>query len=505
MSERPNILFVLADQLREASVLGGITAQAHTPHLDVLAERGRTFTNAVSPCPVCTPYRAMLLTGRHPQTTGHLVNFVETRADEISIADTLARGGYRTGYVGKWHLGVGQFPGPRGGADYIPEGRSRLGFEYFRAYNFHYEYDEGFLSLDDWRVEKWRGYETEGLCDYSAEFLGMDDSRPFCLFVAPHQPHIGKNPPYAPERFYAALPDEIHLPANVADADKAAATEMQRHYLAMIAAVDEMLGTLLTQLERSGHADNTLVVFTSDHGTMGGAHGFDPWCKKLPYEESVHVPMVVRLPGDQCAGTTCDEIFSPVDFFPTFCRVANASVPAGLEGMDLSGAIFDEPAFHGRDGLLTMNFAWHPDFLIGADDPRHRPHYQPWRGVRTRQHHFIRWLDGHTALFDLAEDPLQLNNLVGNKEHAPLSARLDEHLDRLLREREDSFEDSPTYANWLDDKRRIVRNSSGSLPHPDSKPDWSRFPADEYACGDSAGLPSRRIPSCETHLQVVER
>lgn len=475
MNKRPNIVFVLADQLRAASVLGGHTAQARTPHLERLAADGITFTNAISPCPVCTPYRAMLLTGRHPQTTGHLVNFVETRADEISIADALSRNGYRTGYVGKWHLGVGQFPGPRGGADYIPEGRSRLGFETFRAYNFHYDYDGGYLSLDDWQVERWQGYETEGLCHYTNEFLTRDDSRPFCLFVSPHQPHIGKKPPYAPERFYNNLPEKISLPANVADSDKAPAAQMQRHYLAMIGAVDEMLGTILRQLEVSGQAENTIVVFTSDHGTMGGAHGFDPWCKKLPYEESIRVPLVVRLPNRERSGTKCDEIISPVDFFPTLCRLTNSPAPDGLEGLDFSAALRGDGGFQGRDALLTMNFAWHPDFLIGADDTRHRSHYEPWRGVRTRQFHYIQWLGGRAALFNFADDPLEMKNLAGLDKYSGLEQSFRQRLLELLAERGDSFADAPDYADWLDNRRRIVRNHTGRLPHPDTEPDWNRF------------------------------
>lgn len=475
MGPRPNILFLLADQLRSASVLGGGAALAHTPNLDALAARGRVFENTISICPVCTPYRGMLLTGRHPQSTGHLVNFVETRADEISIADAFSRAGYRTGYVGKWHLGVGRLPGPHGGPEYIPEGRSRLGFEYFRAYNFHYDYVDGYVCLDDWKVERWPGYETEGLCKYTAEFLDSEDGRPFCLFVSPHQPHLGKDLPFAPDRFYQNLPAEIPLPPNVASADQVSSREMQRHYLAMTAAVDEMLGTLLNQLETSGRADNTIVIFTSDHGSMGGAHGVDPWCKKLPYEESIHVPLVVRWPGDSLAGTRCDTLVSPVDFFPTLAGLCRVPVPAGLEGRDLSSVWLGGIEDSERDALLTMNFAWNPDLLIGADDGRHKAHYQPWRGVRTKTHHLIRWLDGHTKLYDLAADPLQRNDLAYEATHAGLRQKLEARLNELLLERGDTFEDAPAYQSWLDNRRRIVRNAHGPLPHPDTEPDWSRF------------------------------
>ncbi len=136
MSKKPNIVFLLVDQLRAMSLpLYGET-QIKTPNIDRLASEGMTFDNSISTCPVCTPYRSMLLTSRHPQSTGHIINFVNTRHDEISIANTLKEDGYQTAWIGKWHLHRGSFPAISG-PDFVPEGRDRLGFDYWRGYNFH--------------------------------------------------------------------------------------------------------------------------------------------------------------------------------------------------------------------------------------------------------------------------------------------------------------------------------------------------------------------------------
>lgn len=480
VSRRPNLLFVLADQLRAASTpLGEGACRALMPNLQTLAAGGVTFTNALSTCPLCTPYRAMLLTGRHPQTSGHVVNFVETRHDEISMADAFGRAGYRTGWVGKWHLAAGSFPDlNRAGEDIISEGRSRLGFEYFRAYNFHTDYFNGRIGLDGGRAECWEGYESKGLLKYAFEFLEHGGDRPFCLFVSPHQPHLTHSPPFVPESYYERVPKCLHLPPNVAEKDRARTLEMQRHYLAMIAAVDDMLGELLRKLEQTGHATDTLVVFTSDHGTQGGAHGVDPWCKKLPWEESIRVPLVVRLPGAALpAVSTCKALTAPVDLFPTLAGLCGVAVPSAVEGCDLSAAWRGDAGASGQGAVLTMNFTGHPDLAIPPEDPRYRPHYEPWRGVRTEHHHLIRRLNGGVELYDLAE-PLQLHNLAGTTANAATQRELERRLDALLAERGDALLPSAAYANWFDARRRIVRNAFGPLPDPELPPDaaWLAAP-----------------------------
>lgn len=463
MPRRPNILFLLVDQLRATSLPLYGEAQIETPHIDRLASQGVTFTNAISTCPVCTPYRSMLLTGRHPQTTGHLMNFMTTRHDELSIADALGAAGYRTGWVGKWHLHRGSFPEIEG-KDFVPEGRDRLGFQYWRGYNFHTQYLDGWVNLDDWRCEQWEGYETRALNRYAMACMDEAGDEPFCLFVSPHQPHSTGRGFYAPDEYYARLPERLDLPANVPDGARGEAREMYRHYLAMTLALDDMVGELLDYLERSGRLEDTLFVFTSDHGTQVGAQGIRAWQKMRPYDESLRVPLIMRLPGVFEGGGECDTLTAPVDFMPSLCHLCGVPVPRTVEGHDLSAAWRGRPQAYEQEAVLTMNFTATYDWLLDGKE---------WRGVRTRRHIYTRWLDGTVELYDLANDPLQMHNLAGDPAARGVEAELAEALRGLMARRHDALVPCHTYGDWFDAQRRVVRNAYGPLSHPESPPDWS--------------------------------
>jgi arylsulfatase A-like enzyme len=463
MADQVNVLFVLADQLRASSLPIHGEQQIATPHIDHLASEGVVVTNAVASCPVCTPYRGMLLTGRHPQTTGHVINFIRTRHDEIGIGDAFSHAGYRTAWVGKWHLHTGSFPQVRTQADYVPEGRDRLGFEHWRGYNFHMTYFDGCVNLDDWRCEQWQGYETEALAQYAVEFIESVGEEPFCLFVSPHQPH---STPYkfAPEAYYGRLPDELVLPENVPDAIWQDSIEMYRHYLAMVLTLDDMVGRLLDYLDQSGRAENTLVVFTSDHGTQAGAHGMRPWAKMRPYMESLKVPLIIRLPGVLEGGIQRDTLTAPVDLFPSLCGLCGVPIPRTVEGYDLSAAWQGVPGAFEQDAVLTMNFGAAYDYLVDG---------QEWRGVVTKKYSYSRWLSGEAELFDLRRDPLQMWNLAGSQEARDVQARLERRLDELLAKRQDGLVAASAYRNWFDNYRRVVRNAYGPLGNPEDLPDWS--------------------------------
>jgi arylsulfatase A-like enzyme len=462
MHDRPNVLFILADQLRASSLPAYGESQIETPHLDKLAADGVTFTNTISSCPVCTPYRSMLLTGRHPQSTGHLINFVNTRHDEIGLGDAFAHAGYRTGWVGKWHLHTGSFP-QINGPDYVPEGRDRLGFQYWRGYNFHTDYFDGTVNRDDWHYEHWEGYETDALARYAMEFMDEVGDEPFCLFVSPHQPHVTGGE-FAPERYYRRLPAELTLPANVPSDRREGALEAYRHYLAMTLALDDMVGELLGHLDEKGLRENTIVVFTSDHGTQMGAHNPDIWGKKQPYEESLRVPMFVRLPGVFEAGGTCEALTAPVDLFPTFCTLCGVPIPRSVEGCDLSDAWLGRSAAFEQDAVFTMNFTRSYDYLQDGAE---------WRGVRTKDASYVEWLNGIVELYDIVNDPLELTNLVGRDDAAALQAEMAARLAEMMARHGDKLEPCTNYANWFDNQRRIVRNAHGPLPDPESEPDWS--------------------------------
>lgn len=463
--KRPNVIVLFPDQLRAQSLPYFGEQQIATPHIDALASSGVSLTNATSNCPVCTPARAMLVTGRYPQTTGHLINTTRTRHSEISIADAFAHQGYRTGWIGKWHLHTGLWPAldrmPQH-PDWVPEGRDRLGFEFWRAYNQHMVYFDGFVQKGDWNYERWQGYETEGLLDYAFEFLSEKRDDPFLLFISPHQPHYTPFE-FAPERFYAALPEDIQLPDNVPAEKQAMSKEMYRHYLAMILAVDEMVGRLTAYLEDEGLAQDTIVLLTSDHGTQGGAQGVNPWSKKNPYDASVHIPGFLRYPGVIEPGSNSDAIVSMVDWFPTLCELAGVPIPRSVEGLSRAPQLLGQQPSTDESAFL-MNFSRYFDwFQDGAE----------WRGVRTRDHTYARWLTGREELYDRRTDPLQMNNLIEDSRCTDVLNQLREQLAAHQSQRRDELVPCSDWKGWLDEQRRVVRNAFGELPHPESPPDWS--------------------------------
>ena len=458
--DRPNVVVLFPDQLRALSLPLYGEQQIQTPNIDRLASEGLVLDNAISNCPVCTPARAMLVTGRYPQTTGHLINTTRTRHSELSIGDAFGHAGYKTAWVGKWHLHTGTWPAidrmPQH-PDWVPEGRDRLGFDYWRAYNQHMVYFDGFVHKDDWNYERWDGYETNGLLNYAFEFMDGAGDDPFLLFLSPHPPHYTPFQ-FAPEDCYARLPEHLVMPGNVPKHLEAAAKDMYRHYLAMILAVDDMLGRLLDYLDEKGLADNTIVLFASDHGTQGGSQGVNPWSKKNPYESSIRIPAIVRYPGVIQPGRS-QRMTSMVDFFPTLCGLAGLLVPRSIEGENLAGKWQETSEAH---NAFIMNFSkWFDWFQDGAE----------WRGIRTEQFSYAVWLNGRVELFDLYADPLQMRNLAGVGH--PDEARLEAMLRAQQAQRADQLVPCTDWKHWLDSQRRVIRNAYGPLSHPESEPDWS--------------------------------
>lgn len=466
MQDCPNVIFLFADQLRTRGLplYGG--QQLAMPNLDRLASQGTTLDNMVSTCPVCTPYRSMLTTGRHPQTTGFVINSLRPRHDEIGLGDAFQHGGYKTAWVGKWHLYTGGWPA-NNVPDWVPRGRPRLGFDHWRAYNQHMVYFDGFINspTEDWAAERWSGYETHALRDYAFEF--MDEARqgdePFSLFISPQPPHWT---PYdwAPEHYYDRVPDVIEPPANVPAEGHEEWHKHARNYAAMTLAIDDMLGDVMNYLDEHGLADNTLLIFTSDHGTQGMSHGVNFYDKKNPYEESLQVPFVARLPRRLEANARRDVLTSPVDLMPTMLSLCGLPVPSTCEGSDRSAAWQGEPNAREPESLFTMNFGGGYDNFRDGDE---------WRGVRTKRWSYAKWLDGSEILFDLRDDPMQLANLASDPSQSDVLRALQAQLAEHQRQRGDELVPGSSYAHWVDEYRRVVRNGFGALPHPETEPDWS--------------------------------
>ena len=490
----PNVVLYMPDQL-SAEVLRGYADlfpepnvfRPETPHLDRFASESMRLRQNLSTCPVCTPFRAMLQTGRHPQATGHVMNSVRTRTDEVGLADAFADAGYDTAYIGKWHLHVGAWPATNV-PDFVPANRSRLGWVHWRAYNQHMLYFDGPFhggTDRDWDFERWSGYECDALNRLAFEFLDETadgragpDGRPFLMMISPHPPHdTHRRPPFfdadqlahadgtgaefAPARFYAGLPpaDAMPVPAGIPADHRDEYRAMSRHYAAMVRAVDASFGELLADLDRRGLRDNTVVAFLSDHGNQafGGGHGPYFFAKKLPTEACVCVPGYVRWPGVLPAGADDAGVHTPADWFPSLCGLAGVAVPDTVEGTDRSPVWRGEAAADPDAAALTMNFSAAYDHLADGDE---------WRGVRRGRWHYARWRDGRRWLHDIAADPRQVANRIDEPELAALAAELEVELRRLMAERGEADGMIPAcggYAGWFDAERRVVANAWGAL------------------------------------------
>ncbi|MGI8418620.1 MAG: sulfatase family protein [Nakamurella sp.] len=432
---RPNLLVVLADQFR-ASALGCLGQDPTvTPELDRLAAGGRVLTQAVSTHPVCSPARAMMMTGQYPWTNGVPVNVnsetavagVGLRPDARCWSDVLAAADYRLGYIGKWHLTA-----PTPADEQYGEGRrhdgkvwdawtppdQRHGFAFWHSHGCcdrhlepHYWTTEAPrerpLQVQQWSAE----HET----DVAIEFLRGDpgaeaqDTQPFALMVSynpPHQPFDEVPAEYLP-RYAELSAGELLRRPNVntdSESGRGAAT-IARLYFAAVTAVDDQVGRLLGELDRLGLADDTVVVFTSDHGMQLGSH--DLMYKDVPYEESVRVPFLVRWP-DRIVPGLDDLLLGSVDVAPTLLGLLDLGdqIPAEMVGVDCSGA------------LLNVTDALRPDGALYLGPPN-REGDPDVRGLRTSTHKLVvaytPGSDLGMRLFDLRADPYELHEIANEQ------------------------------------------------------------------------------------------
>jgi arylsulfatase A-like enzyme len=426
---RPNIIFLLADQWRAKSTGYAGALDVKTPHLDRLARQSICFRNVVSVCPVCTPYRAALMTGRYPTSTGMFLNDAYLPQDELCVAEVFKQAGYATAYIGKWHLDG------HGRSSYIPPER-RQGWDYWKAaecdHNYlHSHYYEG--SSPEKRF--WEGYDAFAETKYAQAYLrGHAEAGPFVLFVSygvPHFPHET-----APPEFQALYPPErIRLLPNVSEEFAAKARQEAQGYFAHCTALDQCVGDVVTTLAETGLADNTILVFTSDHGDMLGSHGCPPKMKHVPWDEAAHVPFLLRYPavhGQQ--GRVVETPLTTPDIFPTLFGLAGIAVPQSFEGEDLSGLVRGETPATDRAALYmaVAPFAG-------------KGHNKEYRAVRTSRYTYVRALDGPWLLFDDQRDPCQMDNLVDKPEFASLRRDLDERLQAQLNRIGDDFRPASYY------------------------------------------------------------
>jgi len=465
---KPNLIFILADQLRWASCGYNGDANARTPNIDVFADESVNFCNAVSGHPVCAPYRASLFTGKHTTSTGMVINEIRMNPNHECFAHVLARGGYETAYIGKWHLWANELGNhhlPRN--SFVPPGPYRLGFDdFWAAFNFNHVYYQGFYHTDSPKQIPVHGYEPDFQTDLAVSQIRRIHAagKPFALFLnfgTPHDPWTRSN---VPEEFYKSFEwvEFNDLPPNFSTTPDPYAdiwgkpgpeffqnlSEIKRCYYGQTANLDWNVGRLLTALDEMDFSDETIVVFTSDHGECFGAHGRQ--AKNCFYEEAVRVPFLIRSPGRTTPGTSTDACLNTVDIMPTLLSLMDLPIPAAVEGTDLSPCAMGKPCDQ-PEAAFMQSTGPTAEWGDGVE----------WRGLRTKQHTFAKYrLDGKELLFDNVADPYQTKNLIDDPACRQIADRLRKMLAARMAALNDTFEASTWYRdNWTKD-RIILRSAT---------------------------------------------
>lgn len=433
-TERPNIVFVLADDLDARSIV-------HMPSLrSLLIEEGTTFENSFVTHSVCCPSRASIFTGQHSHNHkvrtntpphGGFAKFRSQGHEKSNIATWLRDGGYRTVLIGKY---LNKYP-PED-ETYVPPGwddwYARIGSI---AY-YDYRLNENGKVVTYGGDEK--DYFTDVLARHATDYIrrNADDGRPFFMYLAtgaPHKPYTparrhegkfaGEKAPRTPSFDEADVGDKpgwVRERPSFGSERIAKIDGKYRERLEALLAVDEMLADIFEELRTSGELENTYVVFTSDHGYHLGEHRLGTG-KRTAYEESIRVPLVVRGP-DVPAGASRRQFALNIDLAPTFADLAEVGAPRTVDGRSLAPLLTRDPPS-----------TWRSDFLVGYrkfDGSGYMGDIPGYEALRTQEHKYVEYESGERELYDLEADPYELENLHGSAGPA-LEERLEARLAAL--------------------------------------------------------------------------
>lgn len=421
MWEKTNLIWILSDQHRFCDVGYAGNKDVETPNLDLLCETGVNFTNAYSSCPLCVPARGSLLTGLHALGHGAAANDLPIRPGCESIATVLGKAGYETAYIGKWHLGGT----PR--EAFIPY-YNRLDFKYWRASNCNHNYLEGYYDDNNNIRHPIEGYAPVGETDLALKYLetDRDKSKPFALFLnfgTPHDPYFAL-PPGDLERYKEK---ELTLRGNCRTEIREGESlfgnydphEYYAGYYAHIRQLDIQIGRVIEKLKQDGMYENTIILYTSDHGDMLGSHGY--LNKQLYYEESARVPFLISWPGHIEKGTRRAAIGS-VDVAPTILGLLDLGFSGRIDGRDLSDIARDSA----NDGRRYVYFYSYVPCHQAAGRK-----IASWRAVSDGEYMLV--TDHHRQvleMYDLKTDPLQEHDCKNQKEYQDKKDELLGELDK---------------------------------------------------------------------------
>lgn len=453
--DRPNLLFFISDQRRADTMAAYGNTGYQVPVINRLASESVVFQHAYCTQPVCTPSRSSMLTGTWPHQNGCVHNNLGLKPDTKTVPELLADSDYRTAYMGKWHLGDEIFR--QHGFDEwrsIEDGIYESFYSPGRDKNARSTYDHYLRSLGYQTKNKSNTFSREFAADLplentKASYLAMEASKfiyenrhqPWLLYVsflAPHTPqtsvlndlHTDAQAPL-PENYpgipSSGEPESYKCDREKTGLDRAGFQRIARNYAGMCSLVDQALGRILWMLEVTGQAENTIVVYTADHGEMLGSHSMR--AKQVMYEESIRVPHLLRAPFRLKRGARVAQPVSHIDIVPTLMDllghkasgVAGRSLVPILEGRRPPEDVFLEWTESGADGLKCLI-------------PSGRTVVSP-DGYK-----LVLYCAGQSMLFDRNKDPLEMNNIFGRREYAAVQARLTKSILRWQQETGDKLQ-----------------------------------------------------------------
>lgn len=490
---RPNVLWIGVDQMRADTPAYAGNPVCQTPHLDRLASESVSFTRAYAPSSLCTPSRASMLTGQYAFNHGMGTNcdMYHALASELPHPEQLLHRrlqdvGYRCGFAGKWHVGTELGP-----ADYGFEGLSLPGYGDLKKdpgfQRYLRENDLAYGPLIDpiygnpgektLLAGRWNGplesTPTHYLASYTIDLLEAfaADEQPFfltCQFWAPHPPYL-PSPEFAGRHDRAAIPSWINFDDDYAGKPEsvkrfrpnfyrqlpeewAGWREIVGLYYDYTALVDAEIGRILDRLDQLGLTEDTIVIFTSDHGDMTGSHGglFD---KGFMYEEAHRVPLLVRWPAGSDSGTTCDALVYNMDLFPTILDILGQA-DEGLDGQSLL-PLLQKPDSHGRESIYLefhgIRYLYSQRALIARD------------GLK-----YIFTPGDHDEVYDLHTDPGELRNVVDEPAYQERIHDLRQRLMQKSAEVGDPIQDyvAKIFGNWETLSGQIEASSPDQFQPP---------------------------------------
>jgi arylsulfatase A-like enzyme len=433
-ADTPNILFILTDQQRSDTM--GIHGNPLdlTPNFDRVAQEGTHFVNAMSCQPLCAPVRSSLQTGLYPSKTGVFKNGLPIQDDIPLLADYFNNAGYNTGYIGKWHLG-GVDPGFGGNQGPVPADR-RGGYTYWLGADLPEfmsdAYNAKLFNADNVMVHL-PGYRVDAYTDAAINYININKEKPFFLFLSylePHHQNTRDDYP-APIGHDKINSGNEWIPQDLAALGGSSCQHLPG-YLGMIKRIDEALGRLTDSLHSLGLLENTIVIFTSDHGCHFKTRNRE--YKRSCHDSSIHIPAAAIGPGFTGGGSV-QELVSLIDLPPSLLDAAGIPVPEHMQGRSLLPLVngyaddWPEEVFiqisEAQVARAVRTKRW--KYSVSAPD---KDGLKEW-GSNSYQEEF---------LYDLKADPYELTNLIGLESHRKVAEVMRE---RLLRRMSQAGEQVP--------------------------------------------------------------